>query len=85
MSVERRKSVRRFIRGPAILIAADGLVLGTCVLLDLSAAGAKLQPKLPSAVPNEFILVTLRDGQLQRQCSVVWRSGKALGVHFAAK
>ena len=84
MSIERRKSPRRAVRQPAIIVKDDGSVLGPCMMLDVSATGAKLRPKLPDAVPHEFVLVLSRDGGLRRHCMVAWRAGTTMGVRFVA-
>ena len=54
------------------------------MMLDVSATGAKLRPKLPDAVPHEFVLVLSRDGGLRRHCMVAWRAGTTMGVRFVA-
>jgi hypothetical protein len=80
---ERRRGLRRSVRQPAIIINDDGLIVGKCVMVDVSATGAKLLSKLTSAVSHEFLLILSRDGVLRRQCQVVWRSESAIGVRFA--
>ena len=82
MNIERRKSPRRAVRQPAIIINGDGSILGPCMMLDVSATGARLRPKLLEAVPHEFVLVLSRDGGLRRQCTVAWRAGTTMGVRF---
>ncbi len=79
---ESRRYVRRYVRQGARIISADGTALGSCVMHDVSAGGACLESKTPDAVPDNFILVLSHDGQLRRQCSVVWRSGSTMGVEF---
>jgi hypothetical protein len=54
-------------------------------MVDVSATGAKLFSKVPSEVPQEFHLILSRDGQLRRQCQVVWRSAAAIGVRFKSE
>jgi hypothetical protein len=78
---ERRRASRRIVRQPAIIIK-DGVIVGKCVVVDVSATGAKLLSKVSSAVPHEFLLILSRDGRLRRQCLVVWRSEAAIGVRF---
>jgi hypothetical protein len=79
---ESRKAVRHYVRHGARLISADGTALGACLMQDVSAGGACLELKTPDALPDNFILVLSRDGQLRRQCSVVWRAKSTIGVEF---
>jgi PilZ domain len=79
---ESRKFVRRYVRQGARVIGADGTALGSCLMHDISATGACLELKTPDALPDNFILLLSHDGQLRRQCSVVWRSETTIGVEF---
>lgn len=85
MSPEYRKSKRRYVHHGARLIRSDGAVLGTCVMADLSATGARLQVNQPTTLPDEFILLLSHTGQLRRKCSVTWRAETEVGVKFVAK
>jgi PilZ domain-containing protein len=82
MRQEQRKSTRRFVRHGARIIGTDGSALGPCVMLDLSSTGARLKTDASEVLPDEFILLLSHDGRLRRQCSVAWRSAKAIGVRF---
>ena len=73
---------RRFVRQGARMVSADGATLGKCLMLDVSASGARLKVETPDALPDEFTLLLSRGGQLRRQCGVAWRSGTAIGVYF---
>jgi PilZ domain-containing protein len=85
MGHERRKSRRRAVQQPAILVGEDGVILGKCLLLDVSESGAKLKRSAQIAtLPAHFILVLSRDGQLRRYCQVAWQSGATIGVRFVA-
>jgi hypothetical protein len=82
MGADNRRHPRRFVRQPAIIVTGEGSILGKCVMLDVSASGAKLRPLMSGALPQEFVLVLSRDGRLRRRCTVAWRSETAVGVHF---
>jgi hypothetical protein len=84
MGIENRKDLRRFVRQPAMMVNRDGSILGSCTMLDVSASGAKLQPRAPVEVPDDFILVLSKNGHVLRQCRLVWRSEAAIGVQFVA-
>jgi hypothetical protein len=79
---ERRMGTRRSVRNGARMVRADGSLLGTCVMVDLSGIGACLKVETAEAVPDEFVLVLSHIGRLRRQCSVVWRSDTTIGVAF---
>jgi hypothetical protein len=83
MRTEKRKSLRRSVRQPAVILNNNGSILGSCTILDVSASGAKLQPRAPTEVPDDFILVLSKDAQVRRRCKIAWRSEAAIGVRFA--
>lgn len=82
MRPEHRGSRRCHVLHGARIALADGSAVQSCRMLDISGTGACLQVKEADAVPDQFVLLLSRDGRLQRQCSVVWRSEKTVGVEF---
>lgn len=82
MRQEYRKNTRRFVRHGARMVRADGSALGACLMIDVSAEGARLQIEAQTPLPDEFILLLSHDGQLRRHCAVVWRSETTIGVQF---
>lgn len=82
MGLEQRKNTRRFVRQGARMVRADGSALGECLMVDVSATGARLKVDTPGTLPDDFTLLLSRDGQLRRNCSVAWRSETAIGVRF---
>ena len=83
MGKENRKSRRRAVHQPAIMLAGDGSLLGKCLMADVSAGGARLE-QATAEVPQQFVLVLSRDGRLRRRCQVTWQSGATIGVRFIA-
>jgi hypothetical protein len=81
MRQENRKNVRLVVQHGARIALADG-TLTPCRMFDLSATGACLQLNAAEAMPENFILLLSHDGKLRRQCAVVWRSKKQIGVEF---
>jgi hypothetical protein len=77
-----RKTSRHFVRQGARLVLPDGSDVVTCLIIDISAAGARLQVKNPDALPDSFTLLLSHGGQLRRHCSIIWRSESAIGVEF---
>jgi hypothetical protein len=52
-----------------------------CVVRNISSTGASLEVESPLGIPDQFDLVIVLD-RLWRQCRVVWRKEKRLGVRF---
>jgi len=76
----RRGSPRRRVLRNALIVYRGGNCTLRCMMLNLSATGALLQPADPMLCPNSFAL-KLQDGPL-RHCEVVWRKGGMVGVRF---
>ncbi|MFZ0608715.1 MAG: PilZ domain-containing protein [Xanthobacteraceae bacterium] len=79
---ESRSSKRRLVLHGARIAGIDGSAPESCRILDVSASGARLQVTDPGHLPDLFLLLLSRDGALRRQCAVVWRSGRTIGVEF---
>jgi hypothetical protein len=79
---ERRIAPRHEFRWPGSIVDGEGAVIAPCKLVDVSATGAKLILREPQEVPDTFWLVLSSKGEVRRQCILVWRSEKALGVRF---
>lgn len=82
MSAENRKTKRRSVLHGAKMARADGVALGGCRMLDVSAKGARLRVEEPKNLPDHFLLVLSHTGNVYRQCTVVWRSDTSVGVEF---
>jgi hypothetical protein len=52
------------------------------VVQDLSATGAKITIDDPNALPSKLRLAFARDARTGRNCEVVWRRGRSIGVKF---
>lgn len=71
---------------PVNLMAVDGTWRRSCVLLDVSQSGAKLEvdgsPDVLRA--REFFLLLSSTGLAFRRCELVWVDGTQVGVKFTA-
>jgi hypothetical protein len=67
---------------PVYLYTTDGWPLGECRTLDISAGGARLDSLPADELPKQFLLCLSRDGKVRRNCRVMWRTDKQIGVHF---
>jgi hypothetical protein len=80
MTSDKRQARRkRLLKGARILIPSLGISVD-CALRDLSESGACLVLTAPVAVTDNFELA-MYDGVI-RQCRVVWRSGRRIGIAF---
>lgn len=75
----RRSSRKKGLRSGRITYGRSGASM-VCVVLDTSEGGAKLIPADMHLCPNRFSLRLA--GEPTRQCAVVWRERKQLGVKF---
>jgi len=64
------------------LVHADGSALATCVLIGLSATGARLKLDNSDILPDQFALLLSHSGQLRRHCSVQSQQGREVHVRF---
>lgn len=71
-------------RQPVNLMGSDGTWRRSCMLLDVSQTGAKLEVEgtLDVLQAKEFFLVLSSTGLAYRRCELVWIDGTTAGVHF---
>lgn len=82
MTTEKRKALRRELRWGGQIVSLDGTVLGECMVLDVSASGAKLILRHRIELPDEFVLYLSKDGKVTRRCEIKRRSEFEVGVQF---
>ena len=69
---------------PVNLMGVDGTWRRSCVLLDVSQSGAKLEVEGSPDVlrAREFFLLLSSTGLAFRRCELVWVDGSQVGVKF---
>lgn len=82
MAVTKKRDVRRSVHQAGWITLDGGFAARPCNVLDLSSSGAKLVVDDPTSVSNKMRLAFSRDARSGRDCEVVWRRGKTLGVRF---
>src|SRR3954469_26025637 len=86
MKFDGRKAsrVRMDNRQPVNLMGSDGTWRRSCVLLDVSDTGAKIevQGSLDVLKAKEFFMLLSSTGLAYRRCELVWIDGTIAGVHF---
>ena len=76
---EARRAKRRQVLDMGLIRFGEMSV--SCVLRDLSDAGAALDVGPQSGIPNHFALIALSSKKIY-SCKVVWRNGRRIGVAF---
>ena len=82
MSNERRRAQRQDMRWEALIVGNEGSIVARCMMINVSASGAKLILPASTEVPDFFVLVLSKNGEVRRQCEVTWRREKSVGVRF---
>jgi hypothetical protein len=77
---ERRRTPRRRTLKAGIIIFNNGGGL-SCMVRNLSPAGACIEVESPQGIPDAFTLVIESDN-LMRRCHIGWRNEKRIGVAF---
>jgi hypothetical protein len=80
--VTKKREVRKSLRQPGWITLDGGFAARPCVVQDMSASGAKIMVDDSSALSGRLRLAFARDARTGRNCEVVWRRGKSLGVKF---
>ncbi len=78
MNNKRQSSRRRTFKGGSISFDRG---VNDCVIRNMSDTGALLEVASPLGIPDRFILI-IKPEIIQRQCQVVRRTAKNIGVKF---
>ncbi len=79
MEEVRRAPRHRVLKAGTIAFGGGAGI--SCTIRNLSETGAALEVISPIGIPQEFDLVIEAD-HLTRQCRVVWRKERRIGVTF---
>ncbi|KRP92334.1 pilus assembly protein PilZ [Bradyrhizobium yuanmingense] len=86
MKFDGRKAFRVKMdhRQPVNLMGSDGTWRRSCVLLDVSQTGAKVEVEgtLDVLQAKEFFMLLSSTGLAYRRCELVWIDGTTAGIHF---
>jgi hypothetical protein len=78
----KKRDSRKSVRQPGWITLEGGFAARQCVVQDLSTSGAMITVDDPGVLPAKLRLAFARDARTGRNCEVVWRRGKSLGVKF---
>jgi hypothetical protein len=82
MAATKKREARKSLRQPGWITLDGGFAARPCLVQDMSTTGAKLTIDDPNVLPGKLRLAFSRDARTGRNCEVVWRRGKAVGVKF---
>jgi PilZ domain len=80
--VTKKREARKSLSQPGWITLDGGFAARPCVVQDMSASGAKITVDDSNVLPGRLRLALVRDARTGRNCEVVWRRGKLLGVKF---
>jgi hypothetical protein len=78
----KKREARKSLRQPGWITLDGGFAARQCVVQDISTTGAKITMDDSSVSSDRLRLAFARDARTGRNCQVVWRRGKSLGVKF---
>ncbi|MFZ2157599.1 MAG: PilZ domain-containing protein [Bradyrhizobium sp.] len=78
----KKREARKSIRQPGWITLDGGFAVRPCVVQDMSSTGAKITIDDPNMLPAKLRLAFSRDARTGRNCEVVWRRGKTVGIKF---
>jgi hypothetical protein len=78
----KKRDTRKSVRQSAWITLDGGFAARPCIVIDLSATGARIETGDPHEAAAGFRLAFSRDARSGRQCKVIWRRGRTLGVRF---
>ncbi|HEY0329205.1 MAG TPA: PilZ domain-containing protein [Rhodopseudomonas sp.] len=84
MASTKKRDSRKAVQQTGWITLEGGFAARPCVVLDLSASGAKITLESPQALNSKLRLAFSRDARHGRDCEVVWRRGSTLGLKFTA-
>jgi hypothetical protein len=80
--VTKKREARKSLHQPGWITLDGGFAARPCVVQDMSTTGAKIMVDDPNVLPAKLRLAFARDARTGRNCEVVWRRGKSVGVKF---
>jgi PilZ domain len=81
-AITGKRETRKSLHQPGWITFDGGFAARQCVVEDLSATGAKVTLDDPNTLPARLRLALTRDARTGRNCEVVWRRGRSVGVKF---
>jgi hypothetical protein len=78
----KKREMRKSLHQSGWITMEGGFAARSCVVHDISTTGAKVTIDDPNTLPAKLKLAFSRDARTGRNCEVVWRHGKSVGIKF---
>ena len=78
----KKREARKSLQQPGWITLEGGFAVRPCVVRDMSSTGAKITIDDPNVLPGKLRLALSRDARTGRNCEVVWRRGRSVGIRF---
>jgi hypothetical protein len=78
----KKRESRKSMHQSGWITLEGGFAARPCVVQDMSSTGAKVTIDDPNTLPAKLKLAFTRDARTGRNCEVVWRRGKSVGIKF---
>ena len=78
----KKRESRKSLHQSGWITLEGGFAARPCVVQDMSTTGAKITIDDPNMLPARLRLAFERDARKGRNCEVVWRRGKSVGIRF---
>ena len=78
----KKRESRKSMHQSGWITLEGGFAARPCVVQDMSTTGAKVTIDDPNTLPAKLRLAFSRDARTGRNCEVVWRRGKSVGIKF---
>ena len=82
MAITKKREARKSVHQAGWITLDGGFAARPCVVQNLSSTGAKITVDDGNVLAGRLRLAFSRDARTGRNCDVVWRRGKSLGVKF---
>ena len=82
MAAAKKREARKSLQQPGWITLDGGFAARPCVVRDMSSSGAKITVDDPNVLPAKLRLAFTRDARTGRNCEVVWRRGRSVGIRF---
>ena len=80
--VTKKRDARKSVSQPGWITLDGGFAARPCVVQDMSTTGARISIDDSNVLSGRLRLAFSRDARTGRNCEVVWRRGRSLGVKF---
>jgi hypothetical protein len=81
-AARKKREARKSLQQSGWITLEGGFAARPCVVQDMSSTGAKITIDDPNVLPGKLRLALSRDARTGRNCEVVWRRGRSVGIRF---